>query len=67
MKLTWKRIGKLSGPGNILNDRWEVFGGRGCWLIRDQSRYAKQGGILEPSYQTMRAAKAAAEKIAQEA
>lgn len=34
--LHWRRVGKGSGPGNVLNDRYEVYRATPAkWRIRD--------------------------------
>jgi hypothetical protein len=59
--LNWKRVGKGSGPGNVLNGRYEVVGnGQGPWEVRDLHDHH---AVVNRS-STMRGARRQAETLA---
>lgn len=58
----WARVGPKSGPANILDGRWEVYGGRSGhgWAVR----HLESGIVVAEGIPTMRAARAEAIRIA---
>jgi hypothetical protein len=60
--MTWKREGKGSGPGNVLNGRYEVRRIGSRWQVVDRRIGPSMGNAL---WRTMRQARAAAERTAQ--
>lgn len=67
VKLTWRRVGVGSGPGNILNDRFQVRRAlpSKLWLIHDLDvgRVVTDGRISPARFRSMAAAKAGAEDL----
>ncbi len=64
--MKWTReLGKKSGPGNVLNGRWEV-GHRagGGWMVRDRLTHNLVSPMVFP---TMKLARRRAEEAAREA
>lgn len=59
--LVWKRVGKGSGPGNVLNDRYEVRREGRRWIVLDRAN----GGRIGPlGFPTMAIARRRAEEAA---
>lgn len=59
----WKRVGKKSGPANVLLDRWHVLQLDGEWIVKDLATNIVGVG----TYPTMRLARRRAETYAREA
>lgn len=59
--LNWRRVGKGSGPGNVLNDRYEIIGSGKQWVIKDLDADKLVG---YPCYHSMKIARREAERIA---
>lgn len=56
----WRRIGKLSGPANVLDDRYEVGRFGSIWIVTDLKTAERVGGPRR----TMAAARQVAEFVA---
>ncbi len=63
--MTWTRQGPLSGPANVLDNRYRVVKTAKAWVIEDmRTGFVYRGPHARRGYWTMRAAKAEAEALA---
>jgi hypothetical protein len=63
MKQRWLRRGKLSGPCNVLDDRYEVVRRGSRWIVVDHAP-GLPPKVVASGYRTMKMAKEVAELVA---